>query len=477
MIRSGALFLLGVATILVAGDSGGQSQTPAIVFTHVTVIDGTGAAPRPDQSVTIEAGRIRELGPTRRVRAPAGAQIVDATGKFLIPGLMDMHVHAIWSFRTEQFPPLFIANGVTTVRDLFGDLEVAAQLRREMAAGTYLGPRFVTSGPIVDGPKPVWQGSIAVADAAQGRQAVHTVEKAGGDFVKVYSLLPRDAYFAIADEAKKEHIPFAGHVPESVTPAEAAEHGQRSMEHLGGIHLAVSRDEAALRAEMAKATQSASPALPRARVAVKAAASYDPAKAQALFATFVKHRTWQVPTLTVLRALAYRTDPAFIADPRVKYMDAQHRAFWRPTANPRLPLPSGQDLADIRGLFDAQVRLVGAMHRARVPILAGTDTPNPYVFPGFSLHDELALFVKAGMTPLEALQSATRNASEFLGTLREVGTIERGKRADLVLLDANPLRDLANLKRRAGVMVRGRWLTEKDLSEGLAEIAARASAS
>jgi imidazolonepropionase-like amidohydrolase len=447
--------------VSIAQPAQSKSRAREIVIQHATIIDGTSAAPRRDLAILIADGRIKEIG---SVSVPEGAQVIDATGKFVIPGLMDMHVHAIWPFSIEQFFQLFIANGVTTVRDMFGDLRLTQRFKQEVQAGTRLGPRFITPGPIVDGPKPVWAGSIAVTTTEDGREAVRNVKRLGGDFVKVYSLLPRDAYFAIADEASKQNIAFAGHVPRFVTAAEASDAGQRTIEHLSGIHLATSREEETLRAELQQATPTNPPRL----IEPRAAASHDAARADALFARFARNGTWQVPTLTVLRSGALRGDPDFVNDPRLKYMTAQMRTQWGGGGRGGTSDPAAANRG--KALFERHLAITGAMHRAGVRILAGSDTPNPYVFPGFSLHDELGLLVRSGLTPLEALQAATRNAAEFLGTLNEVGTVERGKRADLVLLDGNPLEDISNTQRIHAVIVNGRLVSKQQIESMLLEV-------
>src|SRR5215212_6277368 len=219
----------------------------SLVFTHVTVIDATGAAAKPDMSVVISGGRILELGRTGRVRLPKDALVVNASGKFLIPGLWDMHVH---EWNKEIFFPLFIANGVTGVRDMFSPLPPIKQWRAEIAAGKTVGPHIVAAGIIVDGPYPFCAPcTIAVTNADEGRKAVLKVKEMGADFIKVYSMLPRDAYFAIADEAKRQGMVFAGHVPEFVSAAEASDAGQKSIEHLSGVLVACSAKEEVLRRE------------------------------------------------------------------------------------------------------------------------------------------------------------------------------------------------------------------------------------
>jgi hypothetical protein len=242
-----------------------------------------------------------------------------------------------------------------------------------------------------------------------------------------------------------------------------------SIEHLIGIALACADDEAALRKEMAAAT-GYDAALIR-RVTFKATASYNPKKAQALFAAFVKNGTTQAPTLTVLRALGHLDDPDFCNDPRLTYMSPNTKAFWDPKKNPRFKTVTREDYAEQRKLFKIYQKLVGEMQRSGVEVLAGTDCLNPYCFPGFSLHDELALLVEAGLTPMEALQAATRNAARYLGLADELGTIARGKRADLVLLDADPLADVKNTTKIRAVVQDGRLYPRAKLQEMLDKVA------
>ncbi len=469
------LFLLLLLPALLAqSQPSSQTQAKPLVFTHVTVIDATGAAAKPDMTVVVTGDRITGLGKSGKVRVPREAQVVDATGKFLIPGLWDMHIH--WSQR--EYLPLFIANGVTGARMMWG-FPVHHSWRKEIEDGALLGPRLNIASTIVDGPKPIWRGSIGVGNEAEGRQAVIKAKQDGADFVKVYSLLPREAYFAIADEAKKQGIPFAGHVPEAVNAAEASDAGQKSIEHLTGVLLACSRDEEAIRAEMLKALAGVDePSATRFRrltVNVRAAQSYDQKKAAALFASFKKNGAWQVPTLTVLRSITHLDDPNFTNDPRLKYMPPGLRNYWNPKNDPRFKMYTAEDWAESRKVYAKYLEVTGAMRRAGVEFLAGTDVSNPYCFPGFSLHDELALLVKTGFTPMEALQAATRNPAKYLGLLDSLGTVEKGKIANLVLLDANPLAEISNTQKINAVILGGKLVTKSEIEAMLAKVEAAAN--
>ena len=444
----------------------------ALVFAHVTVIDATGAAAKPDMTVVIIGDRITEVGKDRDVRIPKEAQVVDAAGKFLIPGLWDMHVH--WYLK--DYLPLFIANGVTGMRIMWG-MPVHQQWRKDIDGGALLGPRLVIASSIVDGPNPVWPSSVSVSNGSEARQFVKDAKSVGADFIKVYSRLTREAFFAIADESKKQGLTFAGHVPQSITAAEASDAGQKSIEHLTGILTACSLREEELRQRGANSTLQAG-RMPDAagfraqtRIGLE---SFDPQKAAVLFARLKRNQTWQCATMTVLRSMAYLDDQTFRGDPRLKYMPQSVKGMWEPMKDFRFKDRTAEDSELSRQVFRKQVEIVGLMRRAGVEFIAGTDALNPFCFPGFSLHDELALLAVAGLTPMEALQAATLNPARFLGREKELGTVEKGKLADLVLLEANPLEAIGNTKRINSVVLGGKLISKSELEKILATAEAAA---
>jgi imidazolonepropionase-like amidohydrolase len=455
MKRHIALFLVLLPALLPA-QSKPDLQPEPLVLTHVTVIDVAGGLTSPDMTVVITDDRISDLGEAKKVSVPPGAKVLNATGKFLIPGLWDMHVH----WYTRDTFTLFTANGVTGIREMFGNSDLL-RWRDETAKGSLPGPRMIVASPIIDGPEPVWPNSISVRNEDEGRKAVRKVKQWGADFVKVYSLLPRDAYFGIADEAKRQGLTFVGHVPNSVSPSEASDAGQKSIEHLTGIIIECSDKETELRNEIAKAKSQGA----RARAHAEALETYNNQKAAQLFARFVKNETWQCPTLTVLRSSAYLGDEKFRNDWRLKYISRRIQQRW----SLRIANRNERDSADGKKVFQKELEIVGAMRKAGVPLLAGTDTGNPFCFPGFSLHEELALLVIAGLTPIEALRSATLGPAKFLGLDKTLGTIEQGKIADLVLLDANPLEDIRNTQRINAVVSKGRLFDRKALDKMLAQ--------
>lgn len=468
--------LLLVSFALPGARSQEKLQQTILAISDVTVIDATGAPAKPNMTVIITGDRITKIAKTGEAAIPKDAQVVDGKGKFLIPGLWDMHVHTVIGRLPELYFPLFIANGVTGVRDMaIFDLEFFKQLKKDINEGRRLGPRIV-AGQMVDGPIPIWPGvPISISDEASARKAVASVKDSGVDFIKVYSLIPRQAYFALADEAKKRGITFAGHVPFSVTASEASDAGQKSIEHLEGVLIACSTEEPELRKALEEAVKNAKDTdqirtlgvRVLRQTEIRAYETYSQEKAAALFKRFAANGTWQAPTLVVQRAVAFLNDSEFTNDPRLKYVRKGIRDEWRNQDDWRLKSITPESSALYKRMFQQRLEIILAMHRAGVKILAATDALVWYVIPGFSLHDELELFVKAGLTPMEALQTATRNPATYLGLTDIVGTVEMGKKADLVLLDANPLENISNTKKINAVIVNGKVIPRVSLDRML----------
>jgi imidazolonepropionase-like amidohydrolase len=443
--------------------AGAQNQH-ALVLQHATVIDGTGAHPRQNQTVVISGTRILAIGASERIRVPDGAQMIDGSGKYVIPGLWDMHVHMRGSMlgdrdnfieENEDLLPLYLAQGVTGVREMGGDMvETVLKWRKEIAEGRRQGPRIVTCGPKLDGSKPTWPGSIPITTPAEAVAAVRHVKEIGAEFVKVYNTLPnipRDAYFAILGEAKKQGLRVTGHLTQDIRFAEAAEAGQ-DFEHIQSLLRACTTRELELAAGMWQTTID----------------NFDPGSAKALVGLLVHYGTWVTPTLDVSFAMA---NPAATPDPRTQYLPAAYLDTWldrrRDPRNVSRPVTP-------RALLDAQHKksseLTKLLHDGGVPLLAGSDTgaSNGHKYPGFSLHDELARMVEAGLSPSQALQTATWNAAKWQGRLESLGSIESGKLADLVLLDANPLDDIRNTKKIHAVVANGTWFDRARLDAMMA---------
>jgi imidazolonepropionase-like amidohydrolase len=372
-----------------------------------------------------------------------------------------MHVHL--AAQGDVAPEAFLAFGVTGVRDMGGNLAVIERFRRRIRDGKVVGPRIIAPGPMLDGPQSRGsRGRRVVTTAAEGVQAVKELKAAGVDFIKTHSLLPRDAYLAIAGEAHRQGLEVCGHVPDAVRLDEAIDAGQRTIEHLVGVSLACSTRETTLRARLADDERRLDRQPPdlgayvdaRLRIDGEATRSYSAVRAAAVFKRLAQRHVWQCPTLVTWRAWAE-------AEPAQPALEA-----------PAVPLSKARRAQ----IFEQKLALVGAMHRAGVPLLAGTDLAFYADRGAASLHDELALLVRAGLTPMEALQTATRNPARVLGLERELGTVEVGKRADLVLLDADPLRDISNITRIHAVVVNGRLLDRAALDRLLADAAPRAGA-
>ena len=435
--------LLWVAALLALGSCARREAQPAtdaapppepyVAITHVTVVDVAQGVLVPGQNVVVRGGRIVKVGDTLAVSVPPRAEVVDGRGKFLIPGLWDMHVHALFNGEVARtFLPAFVANGVTGVRDMGGKLDVLRAARWAVLAGTLVGPRIVAAGVILDGLLPVDSAvSFAVGTAEAGRAAVDSLARAGVDFIKVYTLLPRDAYFAVLREAARLHLSVAGHVPADVTTLEAADSGQRSIEHL--------RDE----------------------VEPLCKAATDPACVR-LMGALRARRTWLVPTLVVLRVKAILDDSSLVQDPRLTAVPALVRNAWEAIRTGKQGRPPAY-WRERRARFFGELALTGAAWRDSVPLLAGTDAGALYTYPGSSLHEELVQLVRAGLTPPAALRSATLAPAEFLGATDSLGVVAAGKVADLVLLGADPLADIGNTRNIEAVVLRGRLFRRAQL--------------
>ena len=456
-----------------------------LTITHVTIIDMTGAPPRADQTIIMKKERIAAIGTSNAVAIPRGAQVLDAHGKFLIPGLVDMHVHLTAAGEPDgsrKFVlPLLLANGITSVRDMGGYLESLIPLRHEIEEGKRLGPRIVTPGPYLDGSPPSFEPSLVVTNRVQVNEDVHQLVLRRVDFIKVQSLLSRDAYFAIAEAAKQEHIAFVGHVPDRITAAEAADAGQHSIEHLTNVLRGCSRDEPKLmREQLYLPLKQESAPQSRERIVrwrQELLDSYSPENAAALIARFREKDVWQTPTLILLKNDAFPAlENTDASDEHAKYVPARTLDTWRKTRSVQMQFVSPQDSQLNARLLQKSMNLVAEMQEAGVRILAGTDSPAPFVFPGSSIHDELQVLVEAGLTPLQALQSATGSPAEFLHATKDLGTIEQGKFADLVLLDANPLEDIRNTRKIRAVILRGKFLDRAALDSLLADEKSFASA-
>src|SRR5580700_7576611 len=440
-----------------------------IAITHVTVINPGTSSVRSDSTVVITGAHITAVSDSENFKLPSGARVIDGRGRYLIPGLWDMHVHSAFG---DWFPggrdiilPLFIANGVTGVRDMGGDVPALLAWRKQLAEGEIIGPRMIISGPMLDGYLPDgkslrFPSSIPVTTPASAVAAVDSLKAQGVDFIKVQSELSDDAYHAAATEAHKQGLPFVGHVPDRVRLEETIAAGQKSIQHLMGIFEACSGQEDKFISGKGDLKLMLS--------------SHDEQKCNALIVLLAKSQTWQVPTLVWQRGGTFLDQRDLKHQPLDKYVPPYWREVtWRRFTDEMMPDLLKDPLALRREYFARNLQMVGAMHRAGVPFMAGTDTaPGVYIMPGFSLHDELANFVEAGFTPMESLQTATSNPARFLGMEASLGSVKPGKVADMVLLSANPLEDIRNTRKISIVVANGQVLDRAALNQILIHVEA-----
>jgi hypothetical protein len=385
------------------------------------------------RDVVIRGGLIEQIGVTGESLIPGDADIVDAGGRFLMPGLFDCHVHTDSSIASPNWARdlfLYVANGVTSIRCMWA-VKGTLEARQAVQSGTVAAPRMFCSSPGMDGPDGRYSAfQPPVASPLEARRLVALYRSLGYDFIKVYTTLSADVYFAICEEARSRGIPVVGHVPFAVKLWEAAEAGQYSSEHLLGAARLVSP------------------------TGWLSSAAIDWRRVEDVAALVAGSPMWKCATLAVRQYL--RGDvPALEARPEMRFVSPEMLARFR---SPIWPLPSG------RGdeMPNAQA-VQKTMSEAGVKLIAGTDAGVMYVLPGYSLHDELRLCVEGGLSPYAALRMATVDAAEFLGKRRQLGTVEPGKVADLVLLGGNPLEDIRQTANLSGVMLSGRWLPASEL--------------
>ncbi|WP_156253823.1 amidohydrolase family protein [Pseudactinotalea terrae] len=452
----------------------------AQAYVGASVIDATGAPPRPDQTLVVIDRTIAAVGPSSQVPIPHGATVHDIRGKYVIPGLTDMHVHS--ESETDDprhFASLYIANGVTAVREMWGRPGLH-RIRRMIDSGRLLGPRMTIASPLLDGEPALWSDVpespvVTVSSPEQARRAVPQAIDGGADFIKVYSRLGPEAYRAILAESQRRGIAVAGHRSDRMPFLEQLESGQRSFEHMfGGIWPAASSDVDRLEAAMARIQTTPQFHLGSwiqqvSRIEWDALASHSSTRATSILERMVAADVAYTPTLAV-HAFIDRPGAIRADDPRMQYMAPGTPDSWD-FLRTHIYCGGGRSKEEAdqhRDLNRWRLATVAAMDEAGVRLLAGTDSVGPGLFPGFSLHDELELLVSAGLTPLRALQCATLEPARFLGREQQAGTVEHGRVADLVILDADPLDDIRNTRSIHAVVVDGRHVGQAERQELLA---------
>jgi hypothetical protein len=456
-LRSRKLLFLLLVGLLVVPSFSSAEPSLQLAITRVTVIDATGRPPQPDQTVLIDAGRITAVGAAATIRVPKTARTIDASGKFLLPGFWDMHVHlagvtADPSWGKQVLLPLLLANGITGVRDMGGDLDALLSWQRDSESGALIAPHIVCSGPFLAASGEKTPEQHPVHNAEEARAAVDDLKKRGANFIKIISMPSRDAFFAVADESKKQNIPFVGHLPFEIGAIEASNAGMRSIEHLlySGFALSFSSNEAELRPRLVQAEKKGDSTAWE-QIAHEADATYSPEKAATLFQTLKKNSTWVTPTLASLDITSH-PERWKLDEPLLAFIPPALAKQWRDSFTDEGMKTRAAWLARQAA---NDWKLTGELHHAGVPLLVGSDSLDPFVFPGDSFHHELAELVRAGFAPMEAIQAATHGAAKFLGRERDLGTVETGHAADLVLLSANPVENIANTRKVWAVIRNG----------------------
>lgn len=462
-------------------------QSADVAIRGTTVVDVVSGVLVPDQTVLIEGNRIATVGPTDEVEIPPEADVIDGSGGYLIPGLWDMHVHSVrepagnWEAaevaNVDWHFPLLLAHGVTSVRNMNDGtadvtLEFTNSVKRRLAEGELVGPRVVASGPLVDGDPPVGVNAVVVRTADEARAVVNSLADAGADFIKPYENLSREAYFAILDQARQRALPVDGHLPFRITPEEGARAGQRTIEHPEALAAGCSTEADAVRERFAgiltnlDALPEREQLLAQFRLYRAFYDSRDPAACAAAIEAFRRHGVAVAPDLVAYHHVVH-ADEILADSARMRLVPEAIRSSWERWA--REEMAEGMR-SILRPILPLELDNVRILNEAGVTLLAGTDVGVPFQVPGISLHVELERLVEAGLTPLEALRTATLNPAHVLGMIDSLGTVEPGKLADLVLLGANPLEEIRNARRIRAVVVDGELLRAGDLDRLIAEV-------
>src|SRR5437773_3881461 len=418
----------------------GTPPERTLAISHVNVIDVVEGRIIPNSTVTIRGMTITSVMQNGSV--PADATVIDGRGKFLVPGLWDMHSHVgggtsltAWH---AAWLKLYVANGVTGIRDMGSDLDLILEMRAATAARRVLGPRIFTAGPILDDAPGDWPLRMRVKTAQDGTAAVQLLKQRGVDLIKVHDHTPHEAFYAIAKEARHQGLPLAGHVPLGLTVEQVIDAGQGDIEHLSNLQL---------------------------WKPCSGGKQYRPDACRPFFEMLARRGIWQTPTLVAMSEVATLGTPASrVSADELAYASKSLKNGW--AANQRAFSPTPEIIEELRTGAEVGAVVTKDMADSGVGILAGCDM----MIAGFCVYDELVAMVRGGMSPLAALRTATLNPARYFGIQQTAGSVAPGKRADLVLLDANPLTDITNLRRITAIVVAGRFLNRKVLDELIAEV-------
>ena len=475
LIRS-VVFLLLIIIAVTGLMKVATAQSASLAITHVSIIGPGIAHTQTNMTILIRGSDIVLVGKSEVVKVPASVKTIDGTGEFVIPGLWDMHTHFRDAARDLKMD---LANGVLGIRNMGGAAQEVFPIRDAIAAGRQVGPKIVASGPIVDGPNS-WSNpkfTVSVSTAEEARSTVIALKNQGADFIKVYDGLSPAAYYAIADETRKLHFTFAGHRPSAISVKQASEAGQRSIEH--GVVLSggsTTEDEyikqAVDQSTFDEALRTKNFSLIPAKIAKDGTEMLDHFNQQTAdetYRTLAKNKTFLTPTLVTEYALTFIDDLNAKPDPRMAYVSAEELNSWKPENGMLTKYRTPEYISFRKREYAKMLEEIPRAEALGVRFLAGTDITIPYTYPGFSLHDELRLFVEAGLTPMQALETATTNPADFLGLGDRWGCVAPGFAANLILLKANPLVDISNTRKIDSVVVSGKLLDRVKLDQLLAD--------
>jgi len=500
-----AIVVAGTSLLAVLATGCSTSKKPAplvdpghdLILRHVTIVDTHDGHLTPEMTVVIVAGKIARVEQDRAVPiAPGATPVIDARGKFLVPGFTDAHTHILHSPDSAKDEALMLANGITSVRQMDGTAELLEKRRQGLLFQSTFAPKLLAM------PGPV----LLTTNAFSPAQAIAEVDRQkaqGADFIKV-GLVPPQTFYAVGAEAKRVGLPFEGHLPPGVDVIQAVNAGYRSIEHLGpGIAMlsSCSTQQAALSRELAAHPLKKPPPIPGFLVQMllhkllldplllemmfdndtlphmqQIVDSFDETRCRTVAAAIAKSGSWQVPTLIRIRTSNFADAPEFRTDPNFKYVSAEQRKDWISVSDKFSSKITPAQKLTIQRFWKLQLKLARMLDDAGVPMMTGTDSAGGAIVAGFSLHQEFALLAQAGFSPLKILQMTTLNPARFYGREATLGSVEVGRDADLVLLDANPIESAQNLDGISAVVRNGAFYSRDSLDKKLREIALQTSA-
>lgn len=480
-VRAKYCFFLSLLILTSCADKGEVFQG-GLCIEHITVIDAKNGL-LPDRTVVIQEGKISQVVSSKDLKLSSVNQVVDGRGKFMIPGLWDAHVH--FAYQEELAPTmlkLFMAYGITSVRDTGGEINFLKKLKDACAEKPTETPRIMIAGPLIDGLPTVYDGSdpghpplaVGANSVEDAVRIVDQLDSIGVDFIKAYEMLTPEQFKAVIARAHEKGLKVTGHVPLSMDVVSASNVGLNSMEHLRNLEMSMaSGSDNLLKERLDMLEHGKQGHGGKLRSAIHSAQrmwsleNSDSVEVNKVLSVLAKNQTWQIPTLTIDVFDAYKTFATPSWQESFKYLPSHIEQRWKTEI---ADLVAGGQDPSIKEYADWMVNMIGEIHKAKIGIMAGTDCPIYYLTPGLSLHEELALLVKAGLSPLEAIETATLKPAQYFDLEKELGLIEEGMLADLLILDANPLTDIRNTTEINAVVKQGRMYTRQELDAMLEEL-------